>query len=460
MLRDAYTIDKLFIGIQELISEMDAQLAQIDRLLDDDEVYQRVRQDLEQRYPLTKVTGRPSTPVEVILRMLMVKHLYNLSYEKSEQHVKDSLVLRRFCRVYLERVPDHSTLNKWALTIKPETLQALNARVVSLASRLRVTGGRKLRTDGTLIESNIHHPSDSSLLADSVRVLSRTLKRAQQMLEGNAELVKQTFRDRTRSARRAARQIGSAARQGSKATTNAYRRLVNTARASVQQARTVLEALKKEKSHQADKLRDTLETFIPRARRVIDQTVRRVFEGQKVPASEKLVSIFEPHSDIIRRGKANKDTEYGHKVWFDEADGGIITNYRVLEGNPSDQQQWQPALDHHIQQFGQPPDLASADRGVWSPDNEARAIDLGVRRVILPQRGSKSDERIRHERQRWFRRGRYWHAGIEGRISVLKRKHGLDRCLNHGLAGFESWVGWGVIANNLTIMGRTLAQSG
>jgi len=215
---------------------MDAQLAHIDQLLDDDELYQIVRQDLEQRYPLTRSTGRPSTPVEVILRMLVVKHMYGLSYEKSEQYVKDSLVLRRFCRVYLEEVPDHSTLNKWALTIKPDTLQALNARVVKLATELRVTSGRKLRTDGTLVETNIHYPTDSSLLADSVRVLSRTMKRAQPVLEGVSDLAKETFRDRTRSARRAARQIGNAARQGSQATKKTYRRLVDTAKASIRQA--------------------------------------------------------------------------------------------------------------------------------------------------------------------------------------------------------------------------------
>ena len=459
MLRDAYEIDKFFIGIQELTSEMDAQLAHIDQLLDDDELYQMVRQDLEQRYPLTRSTGRPSTPVEVILRTLVVKHMYGLSYEKTEQYVKDSLVLRRFCRVYLEKVPDHSTLNKWALTIKPDTLQALNARVVKLATELRVTSGRKLRTDGTLVETNIHYPTDSSLLADSVRVLSRTMKRAQQVLEGVSDLAKETFRDRTRSARRAARQIGNAARQGSQATRKTYRRLVDTARASIRQAQVVLEALQIETSARADKLRDTLQTFIPRARQVVGQTVRRVFEGEKVPPQDKLVSIFEPHTDIIKRGKANRDTEFGHKVWFDEAEGGIITNYRVLDGNPSDQNQWQPSLDHHVRQFGRPPDLASADRGVWSPDNEEYATNLSVKRVILPQRGAKSDDRKRYEKQAWFRRGRRWHAGIEGRISVTKRKYRLDRCLNQGEDGFQCWVGWGVIANNLTLMGRTLAQT-
>jgi IS5 family transposase len=457
MLRDAYEINKFFIGIQELMSGMDAQLAHIDQILDDDELYQMVRRDLEQRYPLTRWMGRPSTPVEVILRMLVVKHLYGLSYEKTEQYVKDSLVLRRFCRVYLEAVPDHSTLNKWALTIKPETLQALNARVVKLATELRVTSGRKLRTDGTVIETHIHYPTDSSLLADSVRVLSRTLKRARQVLGETSELAKETFRDRTRSARRAARQIASAARQSSQATKQSYRRLVDTAKASVRQAQVVFEALETEASAQAHKLCVTLEAFIPRAQQVIQQTVRRVFDGEKVPAQQKLVSIFEPHTDIVKRGKANRETEFGHKVWLDEAEGGIITGYRVLEGNPSDQDQWQPSLDHHVQQFGKPPDLASADRGVWSPDNEAYATNLGVKRVILPQRGNKSDDRRRYERLPWFRRGRRWHAGIEGRISVTKRKHALDRCLLHGQDGFQRWLGWGVIANNLTMMGRRLA---
>jgi IS5 family transposase len=270
-------------------------------------------------------------------------------------------------------------------------------------------------------------------------------------------LAKETFRDRTRSARRAARQIASAARQSSQATQQSYRRLVDTARASVRQAQVVLEALQTQASAQAHKLRATLETFIPRAQQVIQQTVRRVFEGEKVPAQQKLVSIFEPHTDIIKRGKANQETEFGHKVWLDEAEGGIITGYRVLEGNPSDQDQWQPSLDQHVQQFGKPPDLASADRGVWSPDNEAYATHLGVKRVILPQRGNKSDDRRRYERLPWFRRGRRWHAGIEGRISVIKRKHSLDRCLHHGQDGFHRWLGWGVIANNLTMMGRRLA---
>jgi IS5 family transposase len=201
-----------------------------------------------------------------------------------------------------------------------------------------------------------------------------------------------------------------------------------------------------------------LETFIPRLEQVIKQTVRRVFEGQSVPASEKLVSLFEPHTDIIRRNKAHKPTEFGRKVWFDEVDGGLVSDYRVLVGNPPEAKQWAPSLDHHHQQFGKPPYQASADRGLYSPANEAYATQLGVKRVILPKPGYKSAARREHEKQGWFKRGRRFHNGVEGRISVLKRKHHLDRALERGEDGFQRWVGWGVIAGNLTVIGSTLAK--
>jgi IS5 family transposase len=453
MLRDRYEIDKFFLDIQGLTSQMEPALAHIDQVLDDEAVYQIVKADLSQRYPKTQQTGRQSTPVEVILRMLVVKHVYNLSYEKAEKAVKDSLVLRRFCRVYFEDVPDDTTLIRWANQIKPETLKALHQRVVALATELKVTKGRKLRTDGTVVETNIHYPTDSRLLSDGVRVLSRHLKRAQQVLDNELAQVKGLFRDRSRSARETTRHIERAARQGREKTQPWYRKLVRIARASVQQAQRVVENL----DEQTGKLCDQLQTFIARTQQVLDQTLRRVFNEASVPAEDKLVSIFEPHTDIIKRGKANHPAEFGHKVWLDEVEGGIVSDYRILDGNPADRDQWQPAIDHHIQQFGHPPRQASADRGVQSTPNETYARQRGVKRVILPQAGHKSAQRRQHERQAWFRRGRRHHSGIEGRISVVKRKHGLDRCLNLGEDGFARWVGWGIIANNLTSIGRTLA---
>lgn len=457
MLRERYEIDKFFVEIQELTSDMEPELAQIDRVLDDEAVYQIVKADLAQRYPKTQQTGRGSTPVEVSLRMLVVKHLYNLSYEKTEKAVKDSLVLRRFCRVYFEAVPDDTTLIRWANQIKPETLKALHERVVGLATELKVTKGRKLRTDGTVVETNIHYPTDSSLLNDGVRVLSRQLKRAQQILSDEVEIAKAMFRDRRRSARHVQRQIERAARQGREKTKPLYQKLLQISRASVKQAQQVVDHFEVVSDIVVGSVRQTLQTFIDRTQQVIDQTVRRIFNEDSVPAGDKLVSLFEPHTAIIKRGKANRPTEFGHKVWLDEVDGGIVSDYRILDGNPTDSDQWQPTIDHHIDQFGKVPYQVSADRGVQTAPNEAYAHQRGVKRVILPKAGHKSERRCEHERQAWFRRGRRYHAGIEGRISVLKRKHGLARCLNHGQDGFERWVGLGIIAHNLTLIGRNLA---
>lgn len=454
MLRDSYKMDKFFVEIQEMTSEMEPELAWIDQVLEDEVIYQMVKTDLSCRYPKTRQTGRGSSPVEVILRMLVVKHVYNLSYEKTEKAVKDSLVLRRFCRVYFEDVPDDTTLIRWSNQIQPETLKCLHERVVQIASELKVTKGRKLRTDGTVVETNIHYPTDSSLLSDGVRMLSRPLKRVRKVLGDGTTNVKSLFRDRSRSARKLKRQIEGVARQGAEKTQSVYQKLVTVARASVTQAQKVMEKLQVETSKASEQIKQQLRTFVTRTQIVLEQTVKRVFQQETVSASEKLVSIFEPHTHIIKRGKAGKATEFGHKVWLDEVDGGIVSDYRILKGNPADSEQWQPAIDKHIEQFGKAPEQASADRGVSSKPNEDYAIDKGVKRVILPKAGYKSQARRDPERQSWFRRGRRYHAGVEGRISVLKRKHGLDRCLNHGEDGFERWVGWGIIANNLTIIGQ------
>ena len=456
MLIDRHETDNIFNRIPGLTIKMNPELATIDRVLDDDKLFCMIRDDLAQRYPRTLTAGRKSTPVEVILRMVAVKHLYAFSYEETESHVADSLVLRQFCRVYFHAVPDHTTLCKWAQLIQPATLEAFNDRILALAVENKLTRGRKLRTDGTVAETTIHHPTDSSLLADSVRVLGRTLTRAKKILMTNTELTKETFRNRSRSARRAARQIAQLSRHGREQLRPHYQRLMHAIQTTIRQAEQVLTELQTTSVEQGRQLIETFKTFLPRAEQVLEQARRRVFNGESVPAAEKLVSIFEPHTDIIRRGKPNKDTEFGHKVWLGEVEGGFISQYRVLKGNPVDDAQWQPTLQRHEQQFGRPPWQASADRGVYSADNEAFAVQLGVKRVILPKPGRKSETRRQHERQRWFRRGRRFHVGVEGRISVIKRKYGLGRCRNRGPAGFQRWVGWGIIANNLTMMGRGL----
>ncbi len=442
----------------------DQVLDELDRLLEEDALFQAVKADLARRYPHTLIHGRPSTPVEVILRMLVAKHLYCWSYEQTESFVADSITLRQFCRVYLNAVPDDTTLIRWANLLQPQTLHQLLDHIVALAQRLRVTRGRKLRSDGTVVESHIHHPTDSSLLADGVRVLSRTLARARHVVEATARhsgpAAEVLFRNRWRSARRAARAISEATRRGRKETEarcrQAYQKLLGITRASVKQAQAAVELLHQVASREAETVARQIELFVPLVEQAIAQTVRRVVNGEQVPAPEKVLSLFEAHTDIIRRGKVGHPDEFGHKVWLDEVDGGIVSDYRVLEGNPPDDAQWPISLQRHQALFGQPPQQASGDRGLYSPANEALAKSLGVRRVILPKPGDRCDERKQYEHQSWFRRGRHYHAGIEGRISVLKRRYGLDRCRDHGAKGFNRWVGWGVIAHNLWIIGTTL----
>src|SRR5712691_1284043 len=187
MLRERYTRQNIFEAIGTTGLGMEPVLQQLDKLLDDDGIFQAVKADLSRRYPQTLRRGRWSTPVEVILRLLVVKHLYGWSYEQTEQWVNDSIVLRQFSRVYLARVPDDTTLIRWANQIEPETLQGLLTHVVGLARQKAVTRGRKLRIDGTVVETDIHHPTDSTLLNDGVRVVSRILGKARSELRGRAQ---------------------------------------------------------------------------------------------------------------------------------------------------------------------------------------------------------------------------------------------------------------------------------
>ena len=453
MIVDRYEPVNLSELIPQLRLEMEPELAALDRLLDEDDIFLRIKADFSKRRPNSSRLGRRSTPVEVILRMLVVRRLYDWSFEATERNVSDSLVLRQFCRLYLEPAPDDTTLIRWAKLIGPQTLARLNERAVALAFEHKVTRGRKLRTDGTVVETNISHPTDSTLLNDGVRVLGRLMGKAKDLLEGTGE----SFRNRTRSAKRLARRIEEGARrrgeEAKEALKGAYERLVEVARASLRQARKVREMLPQTRGGLADEL----ERFEGLVERVVDQTKRRVLKGESVKAAEKLVSLFEPHTSIIRRGKAGKETEYGHKVWLEETEGGIISGYRVLEGNPADQDQLLPALEHHEQRFGKPPRLVAADRGVYSPENERECQERGINRVCLPKPGKKSEQRQEHERQGWFRRGMRYRAGVEGRISVMKRRGYLGKCRDKGESGFGRWVGWGVLSANLSTIARVLA---
>jgi len=461
MIVDRYDPINLFELVPKLRLEMEPELAELDRLLDDDALFETVKADLSRRRPNSERLGRHSTPVEVILRMLVVKRLYGWSYERTEHFVSDSIVLRQFCRLYLESAPDDTTLIRWANLIGAQTVAALNDRAVELARSLKVTRGRKLRTDGTVVETNVHHPTDDALLADGVRVIGRLVKRAKGFVEESIQKEQkgEPFRDRARSAKRLAHKIGRMALRRTEEAKGSYRaayqRLVEVAKASIKQAgrvRTLIEGVPS-----ARKISEELSHFAQLLERVISQTCRRVFKGERVSAKEKLVSVFEEHTSIIRRGKARKETEFGRKVWLSEVDGGIVSGFWILEGNSGDEAQLEPALEDHLRLFGRAPELVAADRNVHSKENERVAKEMGVKKVCLPKAGKKSADREEYERQRWFKRARRFRAGIEGRISVMKRREYLGRCRDRGEEGFGRWVGWGVLTANLGTIAQTLA---
>jgi IS5 family transposase len=324
-----------------------------------------------------------------------------------------------------------------------------------------VTRGRKLRLDSTVVETTIHHPSDSGLLADGVRVVSRMLRRARTVLGEGASLGKALFRTRLRTARRLVRSLHRLGRRkgeaAAEAMRQAYARLIAVARKTCAQATRIGTALRERPEPPAQRLARQLDTFLPRVAQAIAQAVRRVLRGETVPAGEKIVSLFEPHSQIIVRHKAGKPVEFGRKLWLEEVEGGIVSGWRLLDRSGQDAPYLLPSLAAHQQRFGRPPWLVTGDRGVFSPENERLAEAAGVARVVIPAVGKITPERSRLEKQRWFRRGFRFRAGIEGRIGVLQRCYGLGRCRDHGEDGMGRWIGWGIVAGNLQRIARTVA---
>ena len=374
MLIVAYSPVARFLERAPFPIHLEPKLLEMDRLLDDPKLVLQVTNDLAESAPQALCNGRSSTPGEVTLRMSVVRRLMGWSYETVYQEIDGSLKWRWFCRLYAQHVPSDSTQQEREALIRPATLQRLNQRLLRTAQAHGVTQGQKLRTDGTVIETNIHYPTDSRLLNDSPRVLGRLLMHARQLLRPQAPADKKLFRNRARQAKRLARQIGQQvrAKKGQKPPENkaqrTYRRLLKVVRTLLQQVAQVEPRLRQQGSKRAAQLAESLAHYVPLVQQVISQTTRRVLEGGRVAAKDKIVSLFEPHTAIIQRGKsAPKETEFGRKLWYSEVDGGLISEYRILEGNPPDERQWVRSVKHHRKVFRHPPELATADRGVFSP---------------------------------------------------------------------------------------------
>ena len=436
-----------------------------DQILEDEKLLNLVYEALVRRHPKSRTRGRPGAPAEIVLRMLLLKHIRNWSFDVVEREVRPNLLYREFTRVYAGKVPDSKALGRQALALGPEVIEQIHQRVVEMAVENKVVQGRKMRVDTTVVETNIHYPTDSSLLGDGNRVLTRLMKKVT-TLAGSAGT---KMRDRSRSVKLRVLDIARAARskvpQSQEKLKQAYRKLLDATGRVVGQAKRfsqeIAEGVKRStdfmQQARLEGLRQEIDTMLPRVKQVIRQTKARVFGGD-THAEGKLFSIFEESTEVIRKGKAGKPNEFGKMVKVQEAENQVVIAFEVYDQRPSDSDLLIPAIEMHEQRMGRTPDLTAGDAGFYSAKHVAEAKQMGVKRVSVPSRSTKSAALKREQKKRWFRKGQKWRTGCEGRISVLKRRHGLNRCRYKGVRGMKRWTGLGVIADNLINIGRAIDE--
>lgn len=420
---------------------------------------ERVRQDLE-RGLKNPATGRNGLTAQQVLHSLILQRVKNWDLRELRERIADGYTLRGFTHFFANPVPKHDAFHRAFNRLTPESLEAINERLVRAAVAGGLEDGNKLRVDTTVVETDIHYPTDSTLLWDTVRVVTRLVKHLDKLLPKSVG----GFPNRTRSARRRMQAIQRMTpQQRSQRQVARYGELIAITEQVVGNARRVLARTKKVSGIAQDPaipaLRKEIEHYCQLGDRVIDQSRRRVLQGEQVSAEQKVYSIFEPHTDLIKRGKANKPVEFGHKVFLAESACGLITQYRVLEGNPIDENHVEPSLRRHKKTFGHTPELYATDRGFHSEKNVRACEQAGVCVVSIPQcGGKKTPEREAHERSPEFRQGQRFRAGIEGRISVLFRGRGMKRCLAEGREHFDLLVGAAVLANNLMVIAQLLIK--
>lgn len=431
----------------EIGRELKAMSDWLDQHLD---LLEWVAADVKRRH--VEETGRKGLSIESVLRCAILKQYRQLSYEDLVFTLMDSVSCRTFARLPMEWSPKKPTLQSCISAITDVTWEQINQRLLCSAAEAKKEQGKMLRIDSTVTESPIHAPSDSSLLCDSVRILVRLLKRAAELAEGVTAI---EYRNHQRLARKRARAIVYTRGQDKKAVL--YRDLITATHNSLAYA------------EQANLKLFEVMVFNPMAcmlwqsqfnhykaliLRVIDQAERRVFKGEQVPAAEKVVSIFEEHTDIIVKG--SRDIQYGHKLNLSTGRSGMILDVVIEAGNPADSDRFLPMLERHIEQYGEAPRQLAADGGYASLDNlrDAKARQVGD--VVFHKKcGLKVEEKAKSP---WvYRKLRNFRAGIEAGISCMKRAYGLGRCTWKGLKHFKAYVWSSVVAHNLALFGRLVA---
>jgi IS5 family transposase len=391
-------------------------------------------------------SGSHGMSAERVLRCAVLKQYKQYSYRELCERLKDGVSLRWFTRFYSDPIPHYTTLQKAIKSIKNETWSRINDALVSYARERKLERGRSIRVDTTVVETNTAYPLDSRLLWDSIRVLTRIIETSRQVIpEMNF-----AFSKRTRRAKKLCYRIVMA--KGPKAKNNRqtfYKDLIKITKEVFFMGERCLKEMSKHPHCKTLPFFEQLDHYLTMSAVAIDQCERRVLKGEKVPASDKIVSIFEEHTDIIKRGKSQSPTEFGHKVLITTAKSGLITQYQIFRGNPDDAHMIPDVLKNHHNQYGQAPKSLCGDRRFFSADNEKEAYKIGVEKVSICKPGYRSRDRKQIEKERWFKTLQRFRAGIEGIISVLMRSYGLKRCLWKGWAAFQSYVGLSVVTFNL-----------
>ena len=429
------------------------ELRDISRILDEIPIINKmVLQDLTREVE-HRDRGAEGMSAEQVVRAAIVKQMEEFSYDDLAFHIVDSRCYRSFCRIGIaDKGFGKSTLCSNIKAISPETWEATNRILVAYGEDNKIEKGRAVRMDCTVVSSNIHDPSDSSLLWDSVRVLTRMLAQINERFEG----LKISFSDHTKRAKR--RMLGVMNANGEKARKKQYLDLLKMTGKVVNYATSAVSILETFPFEHvsvwdcAQRMAEDLQQVITLTQKVIDQTTRRVVYGDSVAACEKIFSIFEPHTDIIIKDR--RDTFYGHKVCLSGGASNLITDCLIVDGNPADSTLTDQMLDRQEQIYGRYPLKVALDGGFASKDNLASAKGKNIKDVCFAKkRGLEIEEMCRSEYV--YKRLRRFRAGIESGISWLKRCFGFARCTWKTLRSFKSYVWASIVSGNLLTLARS-----
>jgi transposase, IS5 family len=436
--------------LPEEARQLPAELAAVDAYLDDERFLVPWRALFDRRL------GRPSVPVDTLLRLLYLKHRYGLGYETLCKEVSDSISWRRFCRLGLDRpVPHPTTLVKLVRRAGPNVIEQLNQALVAKLAADKLLRGRKLRVDTTVVEADIDYPTDADLLEQAVRKVGGLVRR----IKGRGAASRTRFRDRGRAAGRRMKQLARTLRRRSGVAMAEVDRLTGEvatiARTTLREVQVVADNARRMRRRRPGdgrlaRLVGELDETIIATQRLLAQTDQRL-AGNRVIA-DRLVSLADPDARPIRKGKPRHPTQFGYTLLLAEEERGFIADHQLQQGNPPDAPQLVPAVERVIAVTGRPPGTVVGDRGFGTAANDQAVAALGVKRVGLQRTGTPGKARLAVERTRRFRRLRNWRVGIEARISHLKRSFGLRRTRLHRLGGARTWVGLGIFAYNLQRM--------